>query len=242
MLRRCVWSRNIKNGCSIYIYDISHLRVKPTQQKRTKKTEVAVRRICYFKGFQLSDFSTAHSDVTADGASLLIPRDKPLYLFTGLLCMLVSLVSVSNIIHVDRPTCLLCWYTVTSVRTVLSGTGFLFMIRFPGLYNIGKVKVKCTLVQALRLCKSRTAHRGSRGIAVRFLVHGTRKGWRVSVKPRPLFTPGKDPVPIVQEAGWAPGPVWTGEENLAHTWILCPDRPARSQSLYRLRYPAHAII
>ena len=22
------------------------------------------------------------------------------------------------------------------------------------------------------------------------------------------FTPGKDQVPIVQEAGWAPGPVW----------------------------------
>ena len=33
--------------------------------------------------------------------------------------------------------------------------------------------------------------------------------------PRPLFTPGKEPVPIVQEAGWAPGPVWTGAENLA---------------------------
>ena len=28
MLRRCVLSRNIKNGCSIYIYDISSLRVK----------------------------------------------------------------------------------------------------------------------------------------------------------------------------------------------------------------------
>jgi hypothetical protein len=25
-------------------------------------------------------------------------------------------------------------------------------------------------------------------------------------------TPGRGPVPIVQEAGWAPGPVWTGEE------------------------------
>ena len=25
--------------------------------------------------------------------------------------------------------------------------------------------------------------------------------------------PGKDPVPIVQEAGWAPGPVWTDAEN-----------------------------
>ena len=24
----------------------------------------------------------------------------------------------------------------------------------------------------------------------------------------------KDPVPIVQEAGWATGPVWAGEENL----------------------------
>jgi len=28
------------------------------------------------------------------------------------------------------------------------------------------------------------------------------------------LTPGKDPVPIVQGAGWAPGPVWTGAENL----------------------------
>ena len=33
--------------------------------------------------------------------------------------------------------------------------------------------------------------------------------------PRPLFTSWKDPVPIVQEAVWAPGPVWTGAENLA---------------------------
>jgi len=30
-----------------------------------------------------------------------------------------------------------------------------------------------------------------------------------------LFTAGKEPVPILQEAGWAPGPVWTGAENLA---------------------------
>ena len=33
--------------------------------------------------------------------------------------------------------------------------------------------------------------------------------------PRQHLTPGKDPVPIVQEAGWAPGPVWTGGENFA---------------------------
>ena len=47
----------------------------------------------------------------------------------------------------------------------------------------------------------------------------------VSVTPRPLFTPGKDPVPIVQEAEWAPEPVWTGAENLALTGIRSPDCP-----------------
>jgi hypothetical protein len=66
-----------------------------------------------------------------------------------------------------------------------------------------------------RLCTGRTARRGSRGIALLFHDHGTRRGWGVSVTPQPLFTPGKDPVPIVQEAGWVPGPVWTGTENLA---------------------------
>ena len=102
-----------------------------------------------------------------------------------------------------------------------------------------KVKVNCTLVQALRLCTGRTAHRGSRGIALPFHDHGTRQGRGVSVTPWPFFIPGKDPVPIVQEAVWAPGPVWTGAENLATTGIRSPDRPARSQSLYRPRYPAH---
>ena len=37
-------------------------------------------------------------------------------------------------------------------------------------------KVKCKLVQALRLCTDRTAHRGSIGIALLFLDHGTRRG------------------------------------------------------------------
>ena len=105
-----------------------------------------------------------------------------------------------------------------------------------------KVKVKCTLVQELRLCTGRTTHRGSRGIALLFLDHGTRRGWGVSVTPRPLFTPGNGPVPIVQEAGWAPGPVWTGAENLAPTGIRSPYRPARSQSLYRLRYPGRPFL
>jgi hypothetical protein len=34
----------------------------------------------------------------------------------------------------------------------------------------------------------------------------------------------RDPVPIVQEAGWAPGRIWTGAENLAphKDWIPGP--------------------
>ena len=51
------------------------------------------------------------------------------------------------------------------------------------------------------------------------------------------FTPGKDPVPNVQEPRWDPGPVWIVAENLAPTGIRFPDLPARSESLYRLSYP-----
>jgi hypothetical protein len=71
---------------------------------------------------------------------------------------------------------------------------------------------------------------------------GTRRGWGVSVMPRPHLTPGKDPVSIVQEVEWASKPVWTGVENLAPTGIRSPDRPARRQSLYWLRYPAHRLF
>ena len=60
----------------------------------------------------------------------------------------------------------------------------------------------------------------------------------VSSTPRPHFTSGKDPVPILQEAGWTPGPVWTGRKSRPHRDSI-PDRPARSKSLYLLSYRAH---
>jgi hypothetical protein len=47
---------------------------------------------------------------------------------------------------------------------------------------------------------------------------------------------GKDPVPTVQEALWAPGPVWAGAKIPAPTWIRSPGHPARSESLLRLSY------
>jgi hypothetical protein len=116
-----------------------------------------------------------------------------------------------------------------------------FIVRDPAGDRWSK-KIKYTLVQALMLCTGRMAHRGIRGIALPFNDHGTWRGWGVSVTPRPLFTPVKDPVPILQETGWTPGPVWTCTENLAPTGIRSPDRPARSQSLYLLSYPAHRRV
>jgi hypothetical protein len=110
------------------------------------------------------------------------------------------------------------------------------------LRNVYKSEVKVTPVQALRLCTGRTAHTGSRGIALPFLDHDTRRGWGISVTPRPLFTPGKDPLPFVQEAGWAPGPVWTGAENLAWTGIRSPDRPAHSSVAIPTELPGPQVI
>jgi GH24 family phage-related lysozyme (muramidase) len=59
--------------------------------------------------------------------------------------------------------------------------------------------------------------------------------------PQLLATPGKDPVPIVQDAGLVSGLFWTGAENLASTRIRSLDHPACSQSLYRLSYPARTL-
>ena len=60
----------------------------------------------------------------------------------------------------------------------------------------------------------------------------------VSSTPRPRFTPGKDPVPILREARWAPRSVWTGGKFRPHRDSILNVQPA-AQSLYRLSYPAH---
>jgi hypothetical protein len=60
-------------------------------------------------------------------------------------------------------------------------------------------------------------------------------GWSA---PHPgCFTSRKDPVPIVQEAGWASWPVWTCAINLDSTGIRSLYHPTHSQSLYWLSYP-----
>ena len=59
-----------------------------------------------------------------------------------------------------------------------------------------------------------------------------------AARPGRTLPPGKDPVPIEQEAGWAPGPLWPGGISRPHRDSI-PDLPVRSQSLYRLSYRAH---
>jgi hypothetical protein len=54
------------------------------------------------------------------------------------------------------------------------------------------------------------AQRGSRGIG---------KGWMFNTTPWPIYPQERDPVPIVQEAGWAPVLYWIGVENFALTRI-----------------------
>jgi len=66
-------------------------------------------------------------------------------------------------------------------------------------------------------------------------------GWVVKAKGRPLYRRQRDPVSIVQEAGWAPEPVWKGVENLDPTGILSPDGSVCSESLYRRGYPVHKL-
>ena len=98
-----------------------------------------------------------------------------------------------------------------------------------GRWRKFKVKVKWSRY------RPSVAQRVGRGIVLVFHDRGTRRGWVVSSTPRPHFTLGKDPVPILQEAGWAPGPLRTGGKSRPQRDSI-PDLSARSKLLYRLSY------
>jgi len=54
-------------------------------------------------------------------------------------------------------------------------------------------------------------------------------------------TPGKDPVPIVQIAGWAPGPVWTGGKSRPYRDSI-PESPALNSVTIPTELPDPHII
>ena len=58
--------------------------------------------------------------------------------------------------------------------------------------------------------------------------------WSASLPGR--LYPGKEPVPVIQEAGWAPEPLWIGAENL-----LLPGFDPRTLQAVASRYTGYAI-
>jgi hypothetical protein len=82
--------------------------------------------------------------------------------------------------------------------------------------------------------QSTEAQRGSRCIVLLFLQPRRYMGVGGQRQAPVALAPGKTQYTLYRGLD---GPVWTCAENLAHTGILSPDRPARSESLYRLCYP-----
>ena len=68
-----------------------------------------------------------------------------------------------------------------------------------------KVKVKVTIIQVLSFCTGRTAHRGSRGLALLFLDHGTRRGEGSASRPGRSLPPGKTRYPLYKRLGGPKG-------------------------------------
>jgi hypothetical protein len=64
-----------------------------------------------------------------------------------------------------------------------------------------KKKVNRTLLQAVRLGTGCTAHRGSRGIALLFHDHGTRRGEGSASHPSCSLPPGKARYPLYRRLG-----------------------------------------
>ena len=84
-------------------------------------------------------------------------------------------------------------------------------------------KVKCTLVQALRLCTGRKAHRGSRGVSLPFHDHRNRRGWGVNIYNRP------PPVLILSQTN----PVYASSHFLKiHNNIILPSMPRSSKCFF----------
>jgi hypothetical protein len=99
-----------------------------------------------------------------------------------------------------------------------------------------QVKVKFTLEQAMK------AQKRSRRIAILFLYSRRWQYVGGQRHARPLYPRESERVPVLQETGWSPGPVWTSAANLEPTEIWSPDRPDRSESLYRLRSPGPLMV
>jgi hypothetical protein len=103
-------------------------------------------------------------------------------------------------------------------------------------------KVKCTLVQVLRLCTGRTAHWGSRRIALLFHDQRHEKGVRGQRHAPAALSPRERPGTHCTRGWVGPRALLDRSGKPRSHRDSKPGRPAHSQSLYRLRYPAHQLL
>ena len=146
--------------------------------------------------------------------------------------------------HKDRK----CRYNVTLWRVRVNTVSMVKQqcIPFTDLSRIHCCceKIKCHMYPKLQnpyktftLEQIMKTKRGSRSISTLSLTSALDGGGWPTSFPRPLYPRERDPITIVQEVGWVPGPVWNSVENVGCTGIRFPESPARSESLYWLSYP-----
>jgi hypothetical protein len=112
-----------------------------------------------------------------------------------------------------------------------------YMDRHSGTTSFKTVKnVNCTLVQAPRLCTGPTARRGSRGIALLFLDHGTGRGEGAASRPGRSLPQGKTRYLLYRRLGGPQCRSGRVRKISPPNGIRSPDRPARNHSLSRLCY------
>jgi len=96
----------------------------------------------------------------------------------------------------------------------------------------------CTYVQL----RTKRVQEVTIGIVLPIFKMVARTGWAVKVTRRPAYLWEGDPVPILQEDGWASGPGWMFPEK-SHisppppTRFPAPDPPAPNKLPYRPHYP-----
>ena len=86
------------------------------------------------------------------------------------------------------------------------------------------------------------AYRGSRGIALPFMTTALEGGGGSASRPGRSLPPGKTRYPSYGRLGGPQGQSGQVRKISPPTGIRSPDHPARSQSLYRLSYPAHKAL
>jgi len=113
------------------------------------------------------------------------------------------------------------------------------IISHPCPCHKASLHVSCKKVKCSRY-RSSLAQRLGRGLALLFMTTALEVGEWSAARPGRTLPPGKNRYHFT--GAWVgPGPVWTGGISHPHRDLI-PDRPARSQSLYRLSYRAHTCI